>query len=118
MDVYMSEEAETLIFHNPVFREHDLNITVRPGAELAAKIELEQKLRVEDGAGKLLGMASVEGILVTHIETVPSSWLLCDHDPACRELPGLIREMRRCYGNGSIINPITVILFTYTPEGE
>jgi hypothetical protein len=75
-------------------------------------------LHVEDEKGVRVGTAQVEGILVTRIEMVPSSWLLCDHDPACRELSGLIREMRRCYGNSSIVNPITLILFTYTPEGE
>ena len=41
MDVYMSDDPEVLVFHNPVFRDHDLNITVRPGLELAAKVELE-----------------------------------------------------------------------------
>jgi hypothetical protein len=118
MDVFMSDDPEVLVFHNPIFREHDLNTTVRPGTELAAKLELGMALRVEDGTGELVGTANVEGILITHVETVPSSWLLCDHDPLCRDLSGLIREMRRCYGNRSVIDPVTVILFTYTPEGE
>lgn len=118
MDVFMSDDPEVLVFHNPVFREHDLNITVRPGLELASKLELGVKLRVEDGLGNLLGTALVEGILITHVETIPSSWLLCDHDPNCRDLTGLIRELKKCYGRSSILQPVSVILFTYTPEGE
>jgi len=105
-----------LSFETPVFREYDLNVTVRPGADLALKLNLGDKLRVENESGNLLGVAEIEGILVTYVETIPSSWLLCDHDPECRDLTGLIRGLKRQYGKCSITHPVSVILFTYTPN--
>lgn len=98
-----------LLFQNPVF--HDgINVTVRNGykwadtlGEIVEVVDTEQTQEPEQ--------AHVLGVLTMKLNTIPESILELAHDPKCRDLKGIMIEMKRIYGDIANDAPVTVLFF-------
>lgn len=122
-----------LLFQNPVF-DGTTQITVRRGdkwARALADNEFEpgipvhnvtvSKTKITDGEPSVkletvaqvpLGYAAVLGVLYCKFDEIPDGLLQHEHDPACRTLPGLFREMQRVYDSSFTADEmVTVIVF-------
>lgn len=106
-----------LLFSNPVF--HDgINVTVRRGYKWADAMGEIVNVMDTDNVGLTAGgapaMAQVLGVLVTKLNTIPESILVHEHDPTCRTLHGIAKEMRNVYGDDvKDDEPVTVLFFEF-----
>jgi len=101
-----------LLFSNPVF--HDgINVTVRNGYKWADALGEIVDVMNTDGVSAP-EMAHVLGVLTTQLDKIPESILEHEHDPSCRTLAGIAKEMRKVYGNQIQDNePVTVLFFEF-----
>ena len=101
-----------LLFSNPVF--HDgINVTVRKGYKWADAMGEIVDVMNTDGTGEPI-MAQVLGVLMTKLNTIPESILQHEHDPSCRTLSGITKEMRNVYGDDvKDDEPVTVLFFEF-----
>jgi hypothetical protein len=59
-------------------------------------------------------MAQILGVLTTKLNTIPESILQHEHDPTCRTLHGIAKEMRNVYGDDvKDDEPVTVLFFEF-----
>ncbi len=99
-----------LLFQNPVFND-GLNVTVRNGdkwmkANIGDTLILKETGKPEEiKRAKLIGKGLFPAILV------PQDLLSSEHDPACRNVFGLVEEMKRIYEGFQDSNLVTVLLF-------
>lgn len=99
-----------LFFQNPIFHK-GLNVTVRNG-DTWMKVSIGDTLVIkETGKEQLVTTATVVGKALLCVKLVPESVLQYEHDPSCRNLAGLLLEMKRVYSNFSEDNLVTVLLF-------
>lgn len=101
-----------LLFSNPVF--HDgINVTVRRGYKWADAMGEVVDVVNTDGTGKPI-MAQILGVLTTKLNTIPESILQHEHDPTCRTLHGIAKEMRNVYGDDvKDDEPVTVLFLEF-----
>lgn len=100
-----------LLFNNPVF--HDgINITVRNGYKWADALgEIVEVVDTEITQEPRL--AHVLGVLTVKMNKIPESILAQEHDPKCRDLKGIMLEMKRIYGDIKNDTPVTVLFFEF-----
>jgi len=106
-----------LLFSNPVF--HDgINVTVRNGYKWADA--MGEIVDVVDTDGEIEPvMAHVLGALTTQLNKIPESILQHEHDPKCRTLEGITKEMRNIYGDDLAEDaPVTVLFFEFGEGAE
>jgi hypothetical protein len=101
-----------LLFSNPVF--HDgINVTVRRGYKWADAMGEVVDVVDTDGEREPV-MAQILGVLTTKLNTIPESILQHEHDPNCRTLYGIAKEMRNVYGDDvKDDEPVTVLFFEF-----
>jgi len=101
-----------LLFSNPVF--HDgINVTVRRGYKWADAMGEVVDVVNTDDTGKPI-MAQILGVFITKLNTIPESILQHEHDPTCRTLHGIAKEMRNVYGDDvKDDEPVTVLFFEF-----
>ncbi len=109
------KEPVKLLFQNPVF-DGTTQITVRRGDKWArhlAENEFDPGIPVHKATDLTpLGYAKVLGVMYCKFDEIPHGLLEHEHDPACRTLPGLFREMQRVYGGDFTADEmVTVIVF-------
>lgn len=98
-----------LLFSNPVF--HDgINVTVRRGYKWADAMGEVVDVMNTDGTGEPI-MAQILGVLTTKLNTIPESILQHEHDPKCRTLYGIAKEMRNVYGDDVKDDEAVTVLF-------
>jgi hypothetical protein len=100
-----------LLFQNPVFHP-GLNVTVRNGDKWM-KVDIGDSLVIkETGKDQQIAHGKVIGKALLPIKLIPDALLQYEHDPSCRNLAGLISEMKRVYPDFSEGNLVTVLLFS------
>ncbi|MEK7191970.1 MAG: hypothetical protein AAB646_00440 [Patescibacteria group bacterium] len=99
-----------LLFQNPVFHQ-GLNVTVRNGDKWM-RPNVGDKLSIkETGKDAVISEGVVIGKALLPIRLVPETLLQYEHDPSCRNLTGLLTEMKRVYPDFSEDSLVTVLLF-------
>ena len=99
-----------LLFQNPVFN-NGLNVTVRNGDKWM-KANIGDSLVIkETGKDEVIETGTVVGKALLPAKLVPESLLQYEHDSSCRNLVGLITEMKRIYSSFSEDSMVTVLLF-------
>lgn len=105
-----------LLFKNPVF-ERGVNATVRLGTKWFRRIGPEQVVAVyqtrTDANPDYLFDAFVIDVIQTKICDIDEDILLHEHDPSCRNVRGLVEELKRVYPRQNINGrtTVTIILF-------
>lgn len=100
-----------ILFSNPTFHK-GRNVTCRrPKAEyfdlsLDDEVKLCDLDYIEQDIANIFLLARYESV-----RDIPQAHLFMEHDPDCRDHDGLLRELRRVYGNYSDSEPVLVIGF-------
>jgi hypothetical protein len=107
----------TLLFSNPVFH-NGINVTCRNGYKWSDA--LGELVNVEDTDGTTYyGKAHILGVLSCKLNKIPECVLSLEHDPSCRTSEGIIKEMKRVYGDSLKEDaPTTVLFFEFESEIE
>lgn len=101
-------EKVKMPFSSPVF--HDgLNCTVRLGEEWKNKLKVGDEFIVETPE-KTLTM-EVTNIKVSKFSDLTEDDIKYEHEPSCRTLEGLKKEMREIYPNMTDDSVFTVVYF-------
>lgn len=99
-----------LFFQNPQFHK-GLNVTVRNGDKWM-KVNVGDMLFIkETGKKRLIANGTVVGKALLPAKLIPKELLQYEHDPSCRNIDGLLLEMKRVYPDFSENNLVTVLLF-------
>lgn len=99
-----------LLFQNPVFNS-GLNVTCRNGDKWM-KVNIGDSLAIkETGKDQVIATGTVLGKALLPAKLIPESLLYYEHDPSCRNLDGLLCEMKRVYPGFSEDSMVTVLLF-------
>lgn len=106
----------TLLFSNAVF--HDgINVTCRNGYKWAdAMGELVKIAETSDDEEWRYG--HILGVLTVKLNKIPEGILALEHDPSCRTTEGIIKEMRRVYGEDLKEDAGTTVLFFEFEKNE
>lgn len=100
-------ERRVLKFDNAVFR-FGLNLTVRRGVEYA---DTSWVLGIEDKKGLLCGKATIERTFVLRFCDLTDDDLRYNHDPACRVVDNLYKDMCRRYQGFDRREIVTMVFF-------
>ena len=104
---------EKMKFENPKFHR-GLNCTVRLGEKWKKRLNIGDKFLV-DGMEKFWSM-NVSKILVCKLEKLKENDIKFEHDPKCRTVRGLRKELIHVYPNNRIGNDIIVTVVYFNVE--
>lgn len=98
-----------LLFKNPVFHK-GLNVSVRNGPKWGFLVSPGDEVTLQETGGEVKGTATIILTQTRKFDELPECWLKYEHDPNCRTLDGLEKELFRVYGD-SFGPDVTVIFF-------
>lgn len=98
-----------LYFKNPVFHT-GLHVTVRNGKKWFDAQPGEKLALVDTESQEVVGEVTVLHAVHLPFDSIPDYWLQFEHDPSCRDLAGLRKEMDRVY-EGQWGEDVTVVFF-------
>ena len=101
-------DIKLLQFTNPVFRK-GFNLTVRKGT----KWHNVEECRVELGGGYTKYVNRLETHVMNFNELTDAD-LVYEHDPSCRTVEGLLKELKRVYPDFAENDEVTLITFYLT----
>lgn len=104
-------ELHRLEFDNPTFRD-GVNVTVRNGEKWKDRVQIGDIVELDTGAAASR-CAKIVGILYDNFHNIPAPVHALNHDPACRTVTGIAKELARIYGPfpNDIIGDVTVVFF-------
>lgn len=96
-----------LTFAEPVF-EFGLNLTVRQGDKWYG---FKGDIDCDDVVGNLIMRTTVEETQLIRFLAIPAELLRFEHDPTCRNLPGLYRALLHVYPDFTADQTVTLVFF-------
>ena len=100
-----------LLFTNPAFNE-DINVTVRRGTKWVEKSKIGDNLNIkETGKDESIAKGRILDLDTFKANEIPEIYLGLEHDPSCRDITGLLNELRRVYPGFKDDETVTVIMF-------
>lgn len=101
----------TLLFTNPVFH-NGINVTCRSGYKWADSLGEIVKIEETGNEGERPGRyGHILGVMTVKLNKIPETVLAMEHDPSCRTQEGIIKEMKRVYGEDLPEDAPTTVLF-------
>lgn len=100
-----------IFFQNPVF-QNGINVTVRYGTKWMEKSEIGDTLTIKETGKKDI---IAKGLIINKdafvANQIKDGLLEFEHDPACRNIDGLLEELKRVYPDFINIDIVTVLFF-------